>query len=151
VGTKNIYERFVWFDNQVKARKYPNATSLSEQFEISTKTAQRDIDFLRDRLLCPLHYDSSQKGYYYSDDTFSLPMVYLSSGDFPLFSLQEKCFRTLVADILERRSPPSWIKLRTFSASICLREIVLMIPFPFSLSSILLSQTRYLKSFWKGA
>jgi hypothetical protein len=23
MGTKNIYERFVWFDNQVRARKYP--------------------------------------------------------------------------------------------------------------------------------
>ena len=30
---------------------------------------------------CPLHYDSSQKGYYYDDETFSLPMVYLSSGE----------------------------------------------------------------------
>ncbi len=54
MGTKNIYERFVWFDNQVRARKYPNATSLAGAFEISTKTAQRDIDFMRDRLLCPL-------------------------------------------------------------------------------------------------
>jgi len=33
--TKNIYERFVWFDNQVRAGKYPNATSLAEPFEIS--------------------------------------------------------------------------------------------------------------------
>ena len=61
MGIKNVYERFVWFDNQVRARKYPNATSLTEQFEISTKTAQRDIDFMRDRLLYPLDYDSSQK------------------------------------------------------------------------------------------
>jgi len=51
MGTKNIYERFVWFDNQVRARKYPNATSLAGAFEISTKTAQRDIEFMRDRLL----------------------------------------------------------------------------------------------------
>ena len=51
MGTKNIYERFVWFDDQVKRKKFPNATSLAEQFEISAKTAQRDIDFMRDRLL----------------------------------------------------------------------------------------------------
>ncbi len=72
MGTKNIYERFVWFDDQVRQKKYPNATSLAGAFEISTKTAQRDIDFMRDRLLCPLDYDSSQKGYYYNDDAFSL-------------------------------------------------------------------------------
>jgi predicted DNA-binding transcriptional regulator YafY len=61
MGVKNIYERFVWFDNQVRAKKGPNTTTLAEQFEISTKTAQRDIDFMRDRLNCPLQYDPGEK------------------------------------------------------------------------------------------
>ena len=47
MGIKNIYERFVWFDNEVRAQKYPYATSLAEQFETSAKKAQRDIDFMR--------------------------------------------------------------------------------------------------------
>jgi len=95
MGTKNIYERFVWFDNQVRVRKYPNATSLSEQFEISAKTAQRDIDFMRDRLLCPLQYDSGRKGYYYDDDTFSLPMVYLSSGELSSLLIARKMLQDI--------------------------------------------------------
>ncbi len=37
---------------------------------------------MRDRLYCPLEYDVSQKGYYYEDDTFTLPMVYLLSREF---------------------------------------------------------------------
>jgi hypothetical protein len=53
---KNIYERFVWFDNQVRAPKFPNASSLAEKFELSTKTGQRDIDFIRDGLLRPLYF-----------------------------------------------------------------------------------------------
>ena len=81
MGSKNIYERFVWFDHRVRSGKYPNATSLSGQFEISVKTAQRDIEFMRDRLNCPLLYDKTNKGYYYEDDTFSLPMIYLSSEE----------------------------------------------------------------------
>jgi predicted DNA-binding transcriptional regulator YafY len=81
MGIKNIYERFIWFDHQIRVKKWPNATSLAEQFEISSKTAQRDIEFMRDRLLCPMEYDPSQKGYTYSDDTYSLPMVYLSSEE----------------------------------------------------------------------
>ncbi len=44
MGVKNIYERVIWFDSQVRAKKYPNTTGLANQFEISTKTAQRDID-----------------------------------------------------------------------------------------------------------
>jgi len=95
MGAKNIYERFVWFDNQVRVRKYPNATSLSEQFEISAKTAQRDIDFMRDRLLCPLDYNSSQKGYYYDDETFSLPMVYLSSEELSALLIARKMLQDI--------------------------------------------------------
>ena len=95
MGIKNIYERFVWFDDRVRAKKYPNATALAEQFEISTKTAQRDIDFMRDRLLCPLHYDMSQKGYYYDDETFSLPMVYLSSGELSSLLIARKMLQDI--------------------------------------------------------
>ena len=95
MGMKNIYERFVWFDDRVRARKYPNATSLSEQFEISAKTAQRDIDFMRDRLLCPLDYDSSQKGYYYDNETFSLPMVYLSSEELSALLIARKMLQDI--------------------------------------------------------
>jgi len=95
MGVKNIYERFVWFDHQVRARKHPNATSLAEEFELSTKTAQRDIDFMRDRLLCPLYYDSSQKGYYYNDDTFSLPMIYLSSGELSSLLIARKMLQDI--------------------------------------------------------
>jgi len=50
MDVKNIYERFIWFDNRVRAQKYPNTTSLSEQFEISTKTGQRDIDTKEDAI-----------------------------------------------------------------------------------------------------
>ena len=95
MGTKNIYERFVWFDDQVRQKKYPNATSLADQFETSAKTAQRDIDFMRDRLLCPLDYDSSQKGYYYDDDTFSLPMVYLSSEELSSLLIARKMLQDI--------------------------------------------------------
>jgi predicted DNA-binding transcriptional regulator YafY len=95
MGTKNIYERFVWFDDRVRAQKYPNATTLAEKFELSTKTAQRDIEFMRDRLLCPLDYDSSQKGYYYDDDTFSLPMVYLSSEELSSLLIARKMLQDI--------------------------------------------------------
>jgi len=95
MGTKNIYERFVWFDDRVRAKKYPNATALAEKFELSTKTAQRDIDFMRDRLLCPLDYDSSQKGYYYDDETFSLPMIYLSSEELSSLLIARKMLRDI--------------------------------------------------------
>ena len=53
MSDQTIYERFFWFDERVKAKTYPNAAKLAERFEISTKTAQRAIEFMRDRLLTP--------------------------------------------------------------------------------------------------
>jgi hypothetical protein len=47
---KLSYERYHWFHGQVKEGRHPNAKKLSEKFEISQKQAQRDIEFIRDRL-----------------------------------------------------------------------------------------------------
>src|SRR4030066_1702974 len=98
MGAKNVYERFIWFDDRVKQKKYPNTTSLSKQFEISIKTAQRDIEFMRDRLNCPLVYDKSRKGYFYESDTFSLPLIYLSSEELSSLLIARK----FLQDISER-------------------------------------------------
>jgi len=95
MGVRNIYERFIWFDHRARTHKYPNATTLAGQFEISTKTAQRDIDFMRDRLLCPLEYDVGQRGYAYEDDTFQLPMVYLSSGELSALLIAKKMLQDI--------------------------------------------------------
>ncbi len=68
-----VFERITWFHQQVKNQSMPNAAVLARRFEISGKTAQRNIDFMRDRMGAPLVYDPSQKGYHYSDDAFDLP------------------------------------------------------------------------------
>jgi len=72
MGDFLVFERFVWFDRQVRQKRFPNARKLADHFELSRKTAQRNIDFMRDRLIAPLEYDPSKKGYYYLDETFGL-------------------------------------------------------------------------------
>src|SRR4030066_1404310 len=95
MGAKNVYERFIWFDHRAKLKKYPNATYLSGQFEISVKTAQRDIEFMRDRLNCPLVYDKSRKGYYYTDGSFNLPLTWLSSEELTALLFAQKVLHDL--------------------------------------------------------
>jgi predicted DNA-binding transcriptional regulator YafY len=75
MGDQLYLERFVWFDHEARRERYPNAFKLGDHFEISVKTAQRSIDHFRDRLLAPLEYDNSHKGYYYTDPTFQLPVM----------------------------------------------------------------------------
>jgi predicted DNA-binding transcriptional regulator YafY len=81
MGDQLYLERFVWFDNEARKERFPNASKLAEHFELSVKSAQRTIDHFRDRLLAPLEYESSRKGYYYSDPTFQLPVIRISEEE----------------------------------------------------------------------
>jgi len=69
---KSVYERFLWFHHEVKSEKYPNSRILAEKFELSQKTAQRDIEFMRDRLRAPLVYLADKRGYAYIRKNFGL-------------------------------------------------------------------------------
>lgn len=75
------FEKYYWFDREVKTGKYPNSTKLAEAFECSDKTAQRAIVFMRDRICAPLEYDKSRKGYFYSDNSFELPQLHISQEE----------------------------------------------------------------------
>lgn len=81
VGDQLFLERFIWFDNEARHGRYPNATKLADQFELSTKTAHRSIDYFRDRLQAPLEYDESRKGFFYTDLSFQLPVTKLSQDE----------------------------------------------------------------------
>ena len=101
MSSKIIYERFLWFEDQVKKGKYPNTSSLAAKFEMSIKTAQRDIEFMRERLECPLQYDMTRKGYYYEDETFSLPVIHLSSSELSSLIMARKLLRDMSGSIAE--------------------------------------------------
>jgi predicted DNA-binding transcriptional regulator YafY len=72
------YERFFWFHGRIKAGRHPNTRHLVEEFGISPRTAQRDIDFMRERFLAPLLYDFHKKGYRYTDEAFEIPGHWIS-------------------------------------------------------------------------
>lgn len=89
------YERFVWFHAQVKQHHFPNTRSLVEEFEISERTAQRDIDFMRDRLLAPLAFDRRCNGYRYTDDTYEIPLHWLNENNLLALALAARLASTI--------------------------------------------------------
>ena len=95
MGERLKYERFLWFHDRVKAYKYPNARHLAERFEISPRTAQRELDFIRDRLKAPLEYDHTRKGYYYTDDSYELPSKWYSEESVISFALAVRLASTI--------------------------------------------------------
>ena len=69
----------------IQAGGCPNASSLARDIEVSTKTIQRDLDFMRDRLSLPLVYDPSRYGYRYTEEVASFPSLQITEGE--LFAL----------------------------------------------------------------
>ncbi len=81
MSKKLAFERYYWFHNQIKAGKFPNSKTLAIKFEISQKQAQRDVEFIRDRLNAPLIYDKKRRGYYYESENYELPPLWLKEDD----------------------------------------------------------------------
>lgn len=73
--------RIQWFDQQIRQMAYPNSSKLAEQFEISRRQAQRDIEYLAESLRAPLLYVAKQRGYIYEDNSFVLPHLYITDEE----------------------------------------------------------------------
>ncbi|WP_340023114.1 WYL domain-containing protein [Paenibacillus sp. FSL K6-1096] len=73
--------RIQWFDQQIRQLAYPNSSKLAEQFEISRRQAQRDIEYLAESLRAPLRYVAKQRGYIYEDNSFVLPHLYITDEE----------------------------------------------------------------------
>lgn len=74
----------------LKADRFPNTTRLATDLEVSRKTVQRDLEFMRDRLRLPLEYDARKYGYYYSEPVESFPNLQLSEGELFALLIAEK-------------------------------------------------------------
>ena len=85
--------RVFWIDQQIRANRYPNAPTIASHFEISHKTAQRTIDFMRDQLRMPLGYLAERRGWYYTEPHYGLPAIELTEGDLVTILLTEKLAR----------------------------------------------------------
>lgn len=82
---KPQYRRLLFIDRKIREGGYPNCVSLGAEWEVSAKTIQRDIDYLRDELEAPVAYDRLRHGYTYTEPSYSLPAIRVSESD--LFSV----------------------------------------------------------------
>ena len=55
---KYIYER-------LKTQRRPNCSALAKALEVSPKTVQHDIDFMRYQLGLPIEYDQTRHGFFF--------------------------------------------------------------------------------------
>jgi len=65
----------------LQSRRYPNCRKLADELEVSPKTVQRDLDFMRYSMGLPIEYDQMHFGFYYTEPVSSFPNVEISQGE----------------------------------------------------------------------
>ncbi|MDQ3315175.1 MAG: WYL domain-containing protein [Verrucomicrobiota bacterium] len=83
-------ERMMRIHARLKAEDYPNCRKIGEDLEVSSKTIQRDIDFMRDRLGLPIEYDALRFGFYYTEEVTSFPSIEVSEGEVAALFVAQK-------------------------------------------------------------
>jgi predicted DNA-binding transcriptional regulator YafY len=83
-------ERMMQLHAHLKERQFPNCRKIAEQLEVSPKTIQRDIDFMRYRLGLPIEYDPLRFGFYYSEPVTSFPNIEVSEGEITALFVAQK-------------------------------------------------------------
>jgi len=68
-------------DEAIRKDRYPNCLSFSRDWEVSQKTIQRDIEFIKYVLGASIEYDRGKQGYYYTDSNWFLPALAVSEGE----------------------------------------------------------------------
>ena len=75
---------------RLKAGDFPNCRKMADELEVSTKTIQRDLDFMRDRLGLPIEYDQLQFGFFYSEPVTAFPSIEVSEGEIVALFVAQK-------------------------------------------------------------
>ncbi|MEO6181621.1 MAG: WYL domain-containing protein, partial [Verrucomicrobiota bacterium] len=78
-------ERMMKIHQAIQSGKFPNATSLAGELEVSTKSIHRDLEFMRDRMGLPLEYNKACNGYFYTEKVNAFPTLQITEGE--LFAL----------------------------------------------------------------
>ena len=80
-----LWRRLQTIHHEIKEGRHPNTSSLAAELSVSSKTVQRDLDYLRDELEAPIEFRREENGYAYSRDDYVLPFLPVDGAD--LFSI----------------------------------------------------------------
>ena len=76
-----LWRRLQTIHHEIKEGRFPNTSSLASVLSVSTKTVQRDLDYLRDELDAPIEFRREENGYAYSRDDYVLPFLPVDGTD----------------------------------------------------------------------
>src|SRR5258708_30967733 len=85
--------RMLLIHQALQSGKYPTASSLAAELQVSSKSIHRDLEFMRDRLQLPLEWDASKFGYYYTQEVNAFPTLQITERELFALVVAEKALQ----------------------------------------------------------
>jgi proteasome accessory factor B len=104
-------ERMMRLHSALKARHFPNCQKIAAELEVSAKTIQRDIDFMRYRLGLPIDYHPQEFGFFYSEPVTAFPNIEVSEGEITALLVAQKALAQYKGTPFERPLQSAFRKL----------------------------------------
>lgn len=89
--------RLIFIDKKIREGMrfgtYANCSSMAHEYEVSSKSIMRDIDYLKNQCDAPIAYDSRKKGYFYTEETYQMPAITISASDLFAIAIAQKALQ----------------------------------------------------------
>ncbi|WP_424315688.1 helix-turn-helix transcriptional regulator [Haloferula sp.] len=109
--TRAPMERIYHIHEAVASGRLPNCSVLAEELEVTPKTIQRDITFMRDRLSLPIEYDDPSYGYRYTEDVSTFPVFEMGAEELAGLFLSRQALESVRGTQLEQTMREVFAKL----------------------------------------
>jgi predicted DNA-binding transcriptional regulator YafY len=109
--------RFQEIFHAIKTGRYPNRTKLAETIEVTTKTIQRDIDYMRYQLSVPIEFDFAKGGYYFTRPITDLPLFQLTEAELVSVFVAQKALEAYKGTAFEQPLRTAFQKLQAATGS----------------------------------
>lgn len=100
-ATRRPFERMIAIHRAIREGGYPNCSTLAKRFEVTSKTIQRDIDFMRDSLGAGLEYDDAHHGWVATDTFPELPGIVIGAEELAALFLARTAMESIRGTSLE--------------------------------------------------
>lgn len=103
--------RMLKIHNLLMKERFPNCSNMAVELEVSSKTVQRDVDFMRDQLSLPISYHPVRHGFYYTESVRQFPTVQVSDGELVALLIAQKAVEQYRGTAFEKPLHSAFTKL----------------------------------------
>ena len=91
------------YPNHRTVQKALRSLDIAGAYNVSQKTIQRDIQYLRDMYAAPIAFDNGKRGYYLTDQTWKFEVPALDAEEMQAVTLGARLAETIMPDPVSRR------------------------------------------------